>query len=91
MTETTEPLLDTRVLVEVVRGLEEEETFLHFGLEGEILEVITVRGGYFTNDDLRRFSAGAGLLYESFQFDYAFLPFRSGFGTGQVLTLLYFF
>ena len=71
-----------------------ELTQLHLGLAAQVLDIIRVRGGYIgtlsdTDGDVRRFTFGAGLVYEALLFDYAFLPFQDGFGSGHVLTVSY--
>lgn len=83
-------LLRTLITGEVVRSFEREITELHVGVSVEVLETIEVRGGYISNDALRSYSLGTGFGYEGFVFDYAFLPFESGFaGPGHILTLTY--
>ena len=67
-----------------------EQTRYHIGAAAEVVELVTVRAGFITNDDLRGLSIGGGLGSNGFLFDYAFLPFDDGFGgPGHVLTLLY--
>ena len=87
------PLLNTFVTAEVSHVFEDEidqATRFHLGIAAEVLELVVLRVGYITNDDVRRFTTGGGLEYGSFVVDYAFLPFRGGFGgPGHVLTLQY--
>ncbi len=84
------PVLNTFVTAEVLHSLTDETTQYHFGLSAEVMELVTVRAGYITNDALRDVSFGGGLRYGSFVFDYALLPFAEGFGgTGHILTLSY--
>jgi len=67
-----------------------DQTRFHIGAAAEVVELVTVRAGFITNDDLRGLSIGGGLGSNGFLFDYAFLPFDDGFGgPGHVLTLLY--
>lgn len=90
MSDDNATLLRTILTTEVVHVLPDETTQLHIGLGVEVLDVIDLRAGYISNDALRRYSFGLGFGYESFVFDYAFLPFESGFeGPGHVLTLTY--
>ncbi len=85
-----QPFLDTQVTIELVRFLEEEENQIRAGLEARMLEIILARAGWRSNNELFRFSLGAGIELETLRFDYAFLAFRSGFGGGgHVLTLIY--
>ena len=66
------------------------ETQIHVGAAAEVLELVTVRAGLITNNEARRFTLGGGLGYEAFLFDYAFVPFRGGFGgPAHVLSLMY--
>ncbi len=83
-------LLRTVITTEVVHVFPNETTQFHAGVGVEVLDVIDMRAGFISNDALRRYSFGLGFGYESFAFDYAFLPFESGFeGPGHVLTLTY--
>jgi len=84
------PLLTASVLLEYSRDMVGEESRFHVGLSSEVLETVVARVGYLTNDELRDFSAGLGLTITDLQFDYALLPFESGFGgPAHVLTLSY--
>lgn len=67
-----------------------DETRLQGGVSAEVLELITFRAGYITNDVLRDVTFGGGLHYDAFVFNYAYLPFETGFeGPGHILTLHY--
>lgn len=84
------PLLTASVLLEYSRDMVGEESRFHVGLASEVLETVVARVGYLTNDELRDFSAGLGLTITDLQFDYALLPFESGFGgPAHILTLSY--
>ena len=68
----------------------EPVTRVHAGLTAEIMALLRMRVGYLSNSPLRRFTAGAGLHYEPFTFDYAFLPFRGQLEQyGHMVTLSY--
>ncbi len=83
-------LLNAFAIVEMTHVFPEELTRLHLGIGAEVMELVMVRAGYVSNDELRTFSFGLGLEYEPFQVDYAFLPFESGFdGPGHVMSLSY--
>lgn len=86
-------LLNTFITAEVSHVFEDEidqATRIHVGIAAEVLELVMLRAGYISNDEVRRFTTGGGLEYGSFIVDYAFLPFQDGFGgPGHVLTLLY--
>ena len=78
------------VTVEVSHLLEAQRTKLHLGLGAEVLEIVTLRGGYITNDDLRGPSFGIGLDLEKALVDYAYVAFESGYeGPGHMMTLTY--
>lgn len=73
-------LLNTTVIIEVSHNTVTESAQFHAGLSGEVLETVTARVGYLSNDVLRDFSAGIGLVVADLKFDYAMLPFEDGFG-----------
>ena len=83
-------LLNAYISGEVSHITTTEQTRFHIGAAAEVVELVTVRAGFITNDELRGLSIGGGLGSNGFLFDYAFLPFDDGFGgPGHVLTLLY--
>lgn len=83
-------LLNAFLTGEVSHILPSETTRYHIGAAAEIIELVTVRAGYITNDTLRGLTLGGGLGSNGFLFDYAFMPFDNGFdGPGHVLSLLY--
>lgn len=83
-------LLNAFITAEVSHVFPTETTRYHFGAAAEVVELVTVRAGYVTNDALRGFTLGGGLGSNGFLFDYAFMPFDDGFdGPGHVLSLLY--
>lgn len=90
MSDDDATLLETEIVAEVVHIIPENVTQIHAGVGAEMLDVITLRTGYISNDSLRKYSFGLGFEYQGVIFDYAFLPFESGFeGPGHVLTLTY--
>ncbi|MBN8588602.1 MAG: PorV/PorQ family protein [Rhodothermia bacterium] len=82
-------LLDTQLSVEAQHVLPDKTTNLQFGLSTQALEIISLRAGYRTNDELRSWSLGAGFNVGKIQIDYAYLPFPSGYNDGHVFTLGY--
>jgi len=85
-----EIFLSTSILFEASRNYVTETTNLHFGLSAEVLETVTARVGYLSNDFLRDYSVGLGIDITNLMFDYALLPFESGFGgPAHILTLTY--
>ena len=87
-----ELFLSLSLLTEVSHNFVTERTQWHFGLSGEVLETVTARIGYLSNDFLRDVSAGVGIEISDLNFDYAVLPFEDGFGgPAHILTLRYGF
>ncbi|GAB5519895.1 MAG: hypothetical protein RhofKO_21460 [Rhodothermales bacterium] len=86
-------LLNAVLLAEVSHVFPEEGveiTQFHLGTAVEVLDMVTVRAGYLTDDTVRSVTFGAGVIATGFRFDYALLPFASGFGgPGHILTLGY--
>ncbi len=83
-------LLGTLLTAEISHFPEMDVTQFHFGLSVELLDTIELRSGYMTNDALRGPSLGLGFGFEGIVFDYAYVPFESGFeGPGHILTLSY--
>jgi len=83
-------LFNLMVVAEVSHNFAGDRTQVHVGLAGEAFEMLQIRVGYLSNDALRDISFGAGLRFSNLHFDYALLPFSSGFGgAGHVLTLAY--
>lgn len=76
--------------MEVVRRPSDDVTALQVGAWVYAFDFIWVRAGYLGDNALRDYTAGLGLVYRSFRFDYAYLPFETGFGnSGQALTIQY--
>lgn len=90
LSEDSAMLLETLLIGQISHFPEAGRTQIHVGVSVAVLETIDVRAGYIANDALRSFSVGTGFDYEGFIFDYAFLPFESGFGgPGHLLTFGY--
>lgn len=68
-------------------GSVEAGTRFHLGVEGRYLSLIAVRAGYQSSTWSRGFSAGLGLTYSALTFDYGFVPFSFGLGSGHLITL----
>lgn len=66
-----------------------DENFFNLGLSFEIAEVVQVNSGYKTGDNTRPFSFGIGLLTEKIIFNYALIPFNTGFGTVHSIGIQY--
>jgi len=65
--------------------------FFNIGLMIDIAEVISLRTGYKTGDTARRTGFGAGVIIDALRFDYALVPFSTGFGTVHSIGLSYYF
>ncbi len=83
-------LVNTMVTAEVSYNEPNARSRVHLGAAAEVVEMVTVRAGYITNDALRGVTAGLGLTISEWQFDYALVPFENGFGgPGHVMSLIY--
>ncbi|MDG5766468.1 PorV/PorQ family protein [Balneolales bacterium ANBcel1] len=69
----------------------QDDGYFNAGLEINLSNLIDIRAGYRTGDTQRRFSFGAGLLVNEFYFNYAFMPYETGFGTAHAVSLQYYF
>ena len=83
-------LLEIMVTGEVSHLIPSDLTRLHAGLAATVMELVVLRSGYVTQDELRDLTFGLGLSFDTFTFNYAYVPFEEGFeGPGHLLTLLY--
>ena len=83
-------LVNTMLNAEVSYNEPNERTRVHIGAAAEVVETVTARAGYITNDALRGITAGLGLAISEWQFDYALVPFENGFGgPGHIMSLGY--
>ena len=64
-------------------AVQEQAPEQRFGLELATLQILRLRGGLVAGVEAARFTAGFGLAYKGFQFDYAYAPFREHFGEGH--------
>jgi len=67
------------------------DPWISTGLELTISDLIMIRGGYRSGDTKRSISSGLGVHFGSTSFNYAFVPFETGFGNTHSLSLVYFF
>jgi hypothetical protein len=68
-----------------------DNTHFHIGGEFGYNEVVFVRGGYITGYDSKNITAGLGIRWGSFAFDYAYVPFDFGLGNSSIITVKYTF
>ncbi len=69
----------------------QDDGYLNAGLEINISELIDLRAGYRTGDTQRRFNFGAGLRVNELYFNYAFMPYETGFGVAHAISAQYYF
>jgi hypothetical protein len=65
----------------------------HFNLGAEVLynKLIALRLGYQTGYISKNITAGLGLMWGNFSFDYALAPFQQGLGNGNIVSLQFKF
>lgn len=91
VTDDDDALFDLSLIGEVSHLFPDEVTRYHLGASAQLFDILFIRAGLMTNDALRKYSFGLGLHYNAFAFDYALLPFESGFGDpGHLISLIYF-
>lgn len=61
------------------------------GINAEVYELVTLRAGYRTGDTARPLSFGASINVKPIEFNYALIPFETGFGTVHSVSLQYNF
>ena len=83
-------LLDLALALETSHLFDDELTRLHVGISVTVMELVDLRGGYVSSDELRDYTFGLGLSFDGIYADYAYIPFEEGFdGPGHILSLLY--
>jgi len=65
--------------------------YFAFGVNAQLYDMISIRGGYRTGNTARNWSLGAGISIDPVMFNYAFVPFETGFGSVHSISLVYFF
>lgn len=65
------------------------ENYVNIGLSLEIAKVIMVNGGYKTGNNTRPVSFGVGFISDKVIFNYALIPFNTGFGTVHSIGIQY--
>ena len=83
-------LLDLALALETSHLFDDNLTRLHVGISVTVMELVDLRGGYVSSDELRDYTFGLGLSIDGIYADYAYIPFEDGFdGPGHILSLLY--
>jgi len=67
------------------------DAFLTIGLDILIAETLQLTTGYRSGETARPLSFGLGIEFNDFAFNYALVPFETGFGTVHSVGLRYFF
>ncbi len=69
----------------------EDENFVATGLMLTVADVIELNGGFRTGDTERPLSFGIGIITDYLKFNYALIPFNTGFGTAHSIGIQYKF
>ena len=72
---------------DIVSILPEKNTHLLLGLEFNYKETFAIRTGFMSGYESRNFTAGAGIRYDIFKIDYAFVPLKLDLGTTHTFSL----
>lgn len=67
------------------------ENYFNFGLNLTIAEVLEISGGYKTQNNVRPIAFGAGFMANEVTFNYALIPFNTGYGTVHSIGIQYKF
>jgi hypothetical protein len=67
------------------------DPYLNLGLAFNIAEVIELSGGFKPQNDVRPISFGASFMVSELAFNYALIPFNTGYGTVHSIGLQYKF
>lgn len=65
------------------------ESYFNLGINLLVSEIVEIRAGYKTQDNVRPTSFGLGFIAEKVTFNYAIVPFNTGFGTVHSIGLQY--
>lgn len=63
------------------------DSHINAGLEINYNKIVYIRGGYQTGYESKGLTAGIGLEYGQFKFDYAYIPFEYGLGNASLISL----
>jgi hypothetical protein len=78
-------------VVGVQKYLEIDDIHFHFGTDIIYDNQFSLRLGYLTGYEARGLTAGAGIYWSGFNFDYAFTPFSYGIGNASTISVAYTF
>ncbi|MFA5668435.1 MAG: hypothetical protein WC967_04270 [Balneolaceae bacterium] len=72
-------------------GFYDDETYANFGINFNIAQVVELKTGFKTGNTARPLSFGVGFITDILTFNYALIPFNTGFGTVHSIGLQYKF
>ena len=78
-------------VIGVQKYLELDDLHLHVGSDIMYDNQFSIRLGYVTGFEAKGISAGAGVFWSGFNFDYAFTPFSYGIGNASTISVSYTF
>lgn len=80
--------LESRILLEANAVVVfSDATVFNLGAEFEFRDIFWARAGLTLGQASRNFSAGAGIKWNSFKLDYAFVPFSDQLGSANIFTV----
>ena len=68
-----------------------DDWYITTGISADIADIISLRGGYRTGNTIRPISFGGSLMTGQLTFDYAFVPFETGYQTVHSIAIRYDF
>lgn len=81
----------TNIVGGVQKYLDADDIHLHVGAEIVYDEFFSLRGGYISGYDSKSITYGTGVMWGSFNFDYAYIPFEYGLGDNHTISVSYTF
>ena len=68
-----------------------DDNHIHLGAEFLYNDTFALRGGYITGYESKGLTTGAGITWQSINFDYAYTPFDYNLGNSHTISLMYTF
>ncbi|MCX7875759.1 MAG: PorV/PorQ family protein [Melioribacteraceae bacterium] len=78
-------------IIGVQKFINENKTYFHFANEIVYDKTFALRLGYVSNYDTKNITTGLGVVYKSFNLDYAYIPIKFGLGDNHIITITYNF
>lgn len=79
------------VAAELQKYTPTKDSHINFGAEVLYDNLLAIRSGYQSNYESKGFAGGFGLIWGSFNLDYAFQPFSDGLGDANIISLRFKF